>query len=163
MSSLLEKLKAGKRNVRAIKFPGMDQNVALRVLSNADVQDALFATENHFKQHKIEVSATTVEAYEDENTTQILFRALRDPQDYDRPFVKDVDELRRMLTRDEKDLLVEQYNAFEKEVSPSAVTLSDAEMDDLFGRLKKTPEIGNDLSFSTLKRLIVYLASRQQS
>ena len=108
MSSLLEKLKAGKRNVRIIRFPGTEQKAALRALSNADLQEAAFATENHFKSKNIEITTTTIEAYEDENTTQILFRALRNPDDPDQPFAKSVDELRSLLTRDEKDYLAEQ-------------------------------------------------------
>lgn len=163
MSSLLEKLKGGKRNTRKIKFPGTDQDMVLRVLSNAEIQEALFATENRFKAKKIKISSTTVEAYEDENATQILFRALRDPQDPDRPFAENADELRKLLTRDEKDILVDAYNGLEKEVSPSVTKLSEKELEDLFEGLKKTPENGNNLSFSTLKRLIIYLASRQPS
>lgn len=163
MSSLLEKLKAGKRNVRIIKFPGTEQNAALRALSNADLQEAAFATENHFKSKNIEITTTTIEAFEDENTTQIMFRALRNPDDPDQPFAKSVDELRSLLTRDEKDILVEQYNEFEKEVSPSAENLTNAEMDDLFEQLKKKPETGKGLSSATLRKLIVFLASRLQT
>lgn len=162
MISLLEKLKAGKRNVRVIKFPGADQDVAIQALSNADLQDSLFATENYFRDKDIEVGSTTIEAYEDENSTQILFRALRDPEEPSRPFASTVDQLRNLISRDEKDILIEQYNDFEKEVSPKERDLSEDEMDALFEELKKTPETGNDLSSAMLKRLIVYLASRPQ-
>jgi len=146
-----------------IKFPGTDQNAALRVLSNADIQDAVFATENHFKTKKMEISTTTIEAYEDENTTQVMFRALRNPDNPDQPFATSVDELRSLLTRDEKDILVEQYNEFEKEVSPSTETLTNAEMDDLFATLKKKPETGSALNSATLRKLIIYLASLPQT
>lgn len=161
--SLLEKLKSGKRNIRIIKFPGTDQDVALRVLSNAEVQDALFATEDHFKQRKIEVSATTVEAYEDENTIQILARALRDPKDLKQPLAADVDQLREIITLEEKNDLVREYDAFEIEVSPSTETIEDDELDRIFDEVKKKPETGSELNTYTLRKLIIYLASRQSN
>lgn len=159
--SLLEKLKAGKRNLRIIRFPGTEHDVALRVLSNAELQDALFATEDLFRKKNIVIGSTTIEAYEDEHTTQILYRALRDPRDPEKPFAESVDELRSLLTREEKDLLVARYNDFEKEVSPAPDMLTEEEMDGLLDEIKKKPEAGNGLSFSTLKRLTIYSASRQ--
>ena len=163
MSGLLDKLKGGKRHIRVIKFPGTDQDVALRVLNNSETQEALFATERHFRDKEIEVTLTTAEAFEDENTTQILFRALRNAEDPSEPLAASPDELRRALTREEKDHLVELYLEFEKEISPSAANMSEEEMEALFEDLKKTPELGNNLSSGTLKRLIGYLASRPSS
>lgn len=161
--SLLEKLKAGKGNIRIIKFPGTDQDVALHVLSNGQIQESLFATEDRFKQRKIEVSSTTVEAYEDENTIQILARALRDPGDPKKPFAANVDQLRGMITLEEKNALVAEYNAFEAEVSPLAETISDSDLDRIFDEVKKKPETGNGLNIYTLRKLIIYLASRQSN
>ncbi len=158
--SLLEKLKGGKRNTRKIPFPGTDQDVALQVLSNAEKQDALFATEDLFKKKGIRISTTTVEAYEDENATQILARALRDPQDPETPFSGNADELRTLLTTGEKDLLVEAYDSFEKEVSPSAKDLTEAELEELVDTLKKTPGFGSSLSSPTLRQLTMYSVNR---
>lgn len=158
--NLLEKLKAGKRNIRIVKFPGTDQDVAVRIMSNAERQEALFATEDRFKQKKIEVSTTTVEAYDDENTTQILARALRDPDDPEKPFAKNADQMRDLLNLKEKNALVAEYNAFEDEASPVAETISDEDLDRIFDEVKKKPETGSDLSISTLRKLIIYLASR---
>ena len=42
----LEKLKAGTRNTKTIKFPGTDNEVVLRVLSNAERQDAVLLLKN---------------------------------------------------------------------------------------------------------------------
>lgn len=161
MLSLLEKLKAGKHITQTIKWPGTDIDVALRALSNADIQHAMFEAEAHFKKNEIELSLSTAELFEDEQTTQILARALRDPEDPSKPFAKDADELRRLITRDEKDILVDSYNAFIKEVSPSGKVLSESEIKDLFERLKKNPALGNNLNLITLRRLLTYLASRQ--
>ena len=137
MMSRLEKIKAGQRHVRTIRFPGTDQDAGLRVLTNAERQQALFATEDHFRKHGIEFSAATVEAFEDENTTQMLALALRDPVQTDRTFAAGADELRGLLTRDEKNELVAAYEEFEQEVSPSASDLTGEELDELLEALKK--------------------------
>lgn len=159
--SLIEKLKAGKRNVKIIKFPGTDQNVMLQVLSNAETQEAVFASERRFKAEDIVVDKTTLDAYQDERTTQILFRALRDPQDAKKAFAASADELRASLTKDEKDILVTELDAFQDECSPNIVKISDEEFDTLWESLKKSPEtVSSFLSSAMLKRLLLYLASR---
>lgn len=162
MASLLEKIKAGKRNVAIIKFPGTDQDVGVVVLSNAEIQEALFDTERRFRSHEIEIKASTVEAYSDEETTQVLFRALRDPQDPSRPFAASVDELRAGLTRAEKNALVAAYNDHELDVSPGA-DMEEQDFYVLFEDLKKKPDLGNGLSTPTLRRLVAFLASRQSN
>ena len=63
----------------------------LRVLSNAERQDAVFAAEEHFKSRKIEIAATCLDAYEDERTTQLLFRALRDCDNSENTFASSAD------------------------------------------------------------------------
>ena len=161
--SLLSRLKAGKSLTRTIKFPGTDQDVAFAVLSNADIQDAHFAVEEHFKKNKVEASITTAELFEDETTTQILARALKDPEDLEKPFAKGANELRSLITNDEKNILVEEYNAFSKEVSPDEDKMSDEEIEALFEQLKKTPKAGSVLNLFMLRRLIIFLASRQQN
>jgi hypothetical protein len=137
--SVLDKIKGGKRDLRIVKFPGTDQDVALRVLSSEELQEVAFATEKLFADKNIKVTATTIGAYEDENTTQILFRALRDPIDPDQPFAKDVDELRRLLVAGEKDILVELYSAFEQETSSFEITVSEEEEDGPFEKSKQNP------------------------
>ncbi|TAN61362.1 hypothetical protein EPN18_06840 [bacterium] len=160
--SLLEKLKGGKRNTKVVKFPGTDDDVALVILSNHELQDSIFAAEGYFKAGDITVSATTLDAYEDERTTQILFRALRSPDNLREPFAATVTELRKSVTREEKDLLVKEYVAFEQECSPQFETLPDGDFDKLWEDLKKNPEaVLNSLNFRTLKKLVLYLALRQ--
>ena len=78
--SLLEKLKAGKKNKKTIKYPGTDQDIVVSILSEADIQIAHFEAERLFKKNGIEVSMSTVDAYEAEKTTQILFRACSDTE-----------------------------------------------------------------------------------
>ena len=68
--SLIEKLKAGTRNVKTIKFPGSEDDITMQILSNADIQDAVFVAERRFKGDEMPVVTSTLDAYEDERTTQ---------------------------------------------------------------------------------------------
>lgn len=159
--SLLEKLKAGTRNIRVLKFPGTDEDVAVRVLSAQEIQDSVFAAETLFKKAEVDVSASTLDAYEDERTTQILWRALRDPENQKEPFAATVAELRKGLTRAEKSILADLYNEFEKECSPDFMAMTDTEFEELFETVKKNPEqLTSNLSSPMLRGLLRYLASR---
>ena len=164
MSDLIEKLKAGKRNIRTLAYPGIeDEEIGITVLSESETRDAIFATERIFKDAGIEVSAMTVSAYTAENNTQILFRAIVNPKRQKKDgtcerLFKDVDEFRALLRREEKEALIDEYNAFEKECSPADP--SEEELEALFAEVKKKGTIpGSSSSLRTLQRLIIYLAS----
>lgn len=160
--SLLAKLKSGKKNIRTIQFPGTDKNAALQALSNQDFQDAVFAAELKFRSADIAVTPSTLDAYEDERTTQVLFRALKDPDDPLKSFAGSVDELRKLLTKEEKEILVDEYNSFEKECSPRFAQLSNEEFEKIWNEVKKSPQmLLSSLSSGTLRGLISYLACRQ--
>jgi len=159
--SLIEKLKAGTRNVKTIKFPGIEDDIVLQILSNADTQDAVFAAERRFKGEEMPISSSTLDAYEDERTTQILFRALRDPDNHKKPFSASADELRKLLTKEQKDYLAAEYTAFEDECSPRLDNMTDEKFDEIWEEVKKKPAVLNFLSSGTQKRLLLFLASRQ--
>ncbi len=165
MGSLLERLKAGKRNVRIIDFPGAaDARVALRVLSTQELQDAAIATEELFKARGVEIGVGVIDAYQGERSTQILFRALRDPDDPNKPFAATVDELRGQLMRGEMDALEAAYSDFQAECSPDMAEMSAADFEKIWDELKKSPRAHmSGLSSATLRGLITFLASRQQS
>ncbi len=158
--SLLQRLKAGTENKNRIKFPGTEEDVKIGVLSDAERQSAHFETERLFKKNEIEPSMVTVEAYESEKTTQLLYRALTDTDG--NPSAKDIDEFRALITKDEKDILVDEYESWEMECSPSPRQMTDAELDEIIEALKKRPEeiLGSVLSITTAKRLIISLANR---
>ena len=165
MSGLIEKLKAGQRNVRIVTFPGTDEMVGIRVLSEGDIQEAAFWTERRFKENKIEYSAATVGVYLAENNTQVLFRALVNPARKEADgshalmFASD-DELRWHLTPDAKAILVDEYNAHQEECSPSVAALSQEELDALVEGVKKNRTIGTDLSSNALRQLISFMAGQ---
>lgn len=160
--SLLEQLKKGTDNKKTISFPGTSEEVVVSVLSEGARQDAQFATEQHFKRKEIEVSMSTVDAYESEKTIQMLYRALSDQEG--KPLAGTVDEFRNLLTVDEKDRLVDEYLAFENECSPNIETMSESELENLYQEIKKKPEtIGNFSSIGTARQLISYLVNRLAS
>jgi hypothetical protein len=160
--SQLEKLKAGKRNTKIIKFPGTEQDIVINVLSNAERQDAHFAAERHFKGNHIEVSMVTVDAYEGEKSLQMIYRALKDADH--QPIAKTVDAFRSLLTLDEKDFLIAEYIAFEKECSPVTEAILEEELDALIVSVKKNADetVGSVLSINIARKLIVSLVSRLQ-
>jgi hypothetical protein len=159
--SLLEKLKGGTRNTKLIVFPGTEAEAMLRILSNQEVQDSVFAAETLFDKADVAIRASTLDAYEDERTTQMLFRALRDPSDPKQPFAATVGELRSLLTKAEKDSLVRLYEECEREYSPDFTRMSDAEFEELWEQVKKNPSILSNVSgLGMLKGLLRYLASQ---
>ncbi|MBN2427106.1 MAG: hypothetical protein JXK94_02090 [Deltaproteobacteria bacterium] len=159
--SLLERLKAGIKNTKNIPFPGTDQEVTLRVLSNAELQEAHFAAERHFKKAEIEPGMTTIDAYEDEKTTQILFRALRDPEEPANGIASSASEFRGLLNRQEKDALVDEYTAFEMECSPRTEDMTEQEIGSLIEDVKKNPQtLGSVSNITTARKLIAFLVSR---
>jgi hypothetical protein len=168
MSSLIEKLKAGKRNIKRLEYPGTDQGIGITVLSEAETQEAVFASERLFKEHLIEVSATTADAYVSELNTQILFRALVNPAVQKKDgscerYFSDVDEFRGMLMKDAKGILIDEYNAFQDECSPSPLKMSENEIEALVEKIKKNQMPGSGLSFRMLRELTTYLACRHQA
>ena len=161
MASKLEKLKAGKRNIKVVAFPGTEAKVGIRVLTLQDEQDAAFATEQVFKAEEIVYSSATVEPYEREKTIQLLWRALRDPENPDRPFADTVEELRELMTTEEKDILVDEYMAHQSECSPSLDSITDEEFEGLLEEVKKSPELVSSSSdICLLRRLASTLAVR---
>jgi len=159
--SLLEKLKAGTKNEKRVKFPGTETEVDIRLLSDSDLQAAHFAAERLFRKEDIGYHVGTVDAYESEKTTQILFRALEDPET-GKPVAANIDAMRKLITRDEKDFLVGEYAALEAECSPAVE--SEAELAALVEDVKKNPDsAGSVSSISMLRRLSTSLARELQS
>ena len=161
MSDLLSIFKAGQDNVKIIKWPGTQHDVAIRVLTQRDLQEAAFSTERMFKAEKIEVGILTAEEYEVEKSLQILFRCLRDPKSLEDPVAPSIAEFRKALTREERRLLTDEYLAFESECSPAIDGLSKEDFDRLLQDLKKNPAaiLSTITSIGMLKKLLLFMAS----
>lgn len=163
--SLLQKLQAGKRNVRRVKFPGTEVEIGITVLTESEMQEAVFEAERLFKKCGIEVSATTLGTYEKELSTQTLFRAIVDPGQPKpdgscaRLFGK-IEDLKALFTAPKiKDELIVEYNSLEEECNPSPNLLSEPELMAIFETVKKKPDGRISLSSSTQRQLIVFMAS----
>jgi len=164
VSSLIEKLKLGTDNTKLINWPGSEQKVLLRILSQKDIQDASFAAERLFKAEKIETNMMTATTYEEEQATQLLFKSLRDPERQDEPIATNITEFRKALTKEEKTQLVGEYMTFERDCSPNPDNMSDEEFDKVLQDVKKNPASIDSLncSSSLLRRFITILASPPQ-
>jgi len=162
MSDLLSRLKLGTRATKLVLWPGDTEHVLLRILSQTQRQEATFATEQLFKSAKIELNMVTASEYESEQATQMLYRAVRDPAAPDEPVCPNITEFRKALTADTKRILLDEYVAFEKDISPSPDNLSSEEFDKILSDLKKNPSqtLSNISSISTLKRLCVTMANQ---
>lgn len=161
-AGLLDRIKAGARNTRTIKFPGTDQDVMIRILSRAQIQEARFAADETFRKRGIEPGLMTADEYEEERTNQMLYLALRDPADPAAPIAPSVSAFKAQVTLDELDALAAAYRAFEHECSPDPEQLSATELSALIEDLKKTPEqtAGSVSSIAIARQLLASLASR---
>jgi len=157
--SLIEQLKAGTRNTRTIPWPGREDSITLRILTEAEIEEAQFEVERRFKAAQIEFSAATMDAYQASQNTAILARAIVDPETGKRMF-KQTDELAQLPAfASAKAILIEEWNALDNESNPALKKMTDEEYDKLFTEVKKTPSISNFLNSTTLRGLITYLAS----
>jgi hypothetical protein len=166
--NILDKLKAGTHNVKTTNWPGAKEQLGFRVLTEQEIQDAHFATEGLFKKQGIEFSASTVDAYQSEQNTQVLARAIVDvsgpPSPGPRPSLfASADELRGLIGHpDIKAALIDEYNSWQTECSPLLGDMTQDKYDALFESVKKNgPSTLNGLSSKTLSGLITYLADRQ--
>jgi len=162
MSNLIEKLKLGVENVKLIQWPGTDQKVLLKVLSQKEIQDASFAAERLFNTEKIAVNMMTTDAYETEKVIQLLYRAIRDPEKQEEPIAPSITEFRKALTKEDVEYLSEEYGTFTKDCSPNPDNISSEEFDKILVDVKKNPLsiTGVNYSSTTLKKFITSLASQ---
>ena len=152
-NDLLSRLKSGAAAVGTVTVEGV--TFGLRLLTEQDYLEAQIATESAMKEAEMALSVSTAESFEAEKASQLLARALVDP-DTGKPVAASAKVLRQAISRDQKMMLIDAYLDHEKAFSPSERTLSDADLAALLDTLKKTPEttVLNGLSTTTLKRLI---------
>ena len=159
MSDLLEKIKAGTQNKKEITWPGIDQKIYIRILNENDHLQSSLATDKIFVGNVL--STMNVDQYSSELETQLLFRAIEDPETGKQLFTN-ITEFRDMLSPEIKNKLAEELDAFHEECSPNPYKLSDEEFDKLIFEVKKNAEttVGNVISIDTLRKLIIYLAKQ---
>ncbi|MEI7456557.1 MAG: hypothetical protein WCK93_07495 [Nitrosomonadales bacterium] len=159
MSDLLERLKAGTDAVSDV-YVG-DVRLGIRVLSESERESAQLAAAAYFKGLEVELSATTVEAFEAEVASQVLLRALVDIETRKPVFVSCA-VLKQTLSAESKHDLLNAYVLHERNISPRAGMMPDDEFVSLLETVKKTPQTPRLLNCNgvTLRRLIVSLVSQ---
>jgi hypothetical protein len=157
--SLLATLKSGKQIRKTVTFPGTDVQFEFRLLSEQDKFDAALQTDMLYKDNP--VGFHNHNDYLNEKTTQQLFRACV-IAGVDLPIAASITEFRKLITGNERDILIDQYNEFDRENNPSPNTLTKDEFDKLMFDLKKKPEqtIGSILNLQTARKVITSLVSQ---
>lgn len=155
---LLARLKAGRSAVARVKLDEVE--LGLRILTEQDYLEAQIATVQTMQAIGLDLSVGTSEAYEAEKASQLLTRALIDP-DTGNPLATSAAKLRAALTRAEQAFLIDAYLAHEQRFSPSPRTLDEEAFLSLLEEVKKSAEktLSRVSSIDTLKRLITALVS----
>ena len=168
-SPLARLLGTGQRPMRVIDFPGDRGNevsVGIWNLLQWELQSARIDAMKWITDVcKVPDSALLTDASlaDEETKNQILFRALRNPNSPMQPFAASVNELRTLLTPDERDALFTQYLDFVEERSPLRRIQSESEVDELIVALGKGSTRGITLqSFdsNSLRSIAASLADR---
>lgn len=159
--SLLARLKAGASNTVRVPFPGKEeQEVVLRVLTVAQVQQAELAAEDLFKKKGLQYTTSSGPIWEMECSVQTLAMAMRDPEDTGKPVARDAEELRMLLSEQEVSFLKAQYEALCIDSSPEIDKVTDEELSALLDTVKKSPQetVSTVRSIKLLRRLCESLA-----
>jgi len=158
-NSLIDRIRAGIKTKSELLWPGSEDVVYIRVLSKAELQEASFAAAARFRAKNADIAVYNVDVYKDEETIQILWRALSDADG--RPIGANVDAFRALLTTDVQTELAAAYAAHETENSPDPERMSDEDYARLEAELKKKPEaiIGSVSNIVVARRLLRSLVS----
>jgi len=158
--NLIDKIKAGSQAKKTIDWPGIEgAKVDIRVCSESDHLQSSMATDELFKD--VKVALENVDTYNAEKETQLLFRAIQDPET-GKQLYKNITEFRSILTPEVKDALADQLFALHEEFSPDLTTISNEDFDKLVADVKKnTAEaIQTQSNIYTLRKLVLFLASQ---
>jgi len=133
--SALAKLKAGRRPIHKTAFPGSDQEVGLRLPTEADWEEARLGAMKHFMAHDIDISRTVdaggtvheppgARLFEREVLTRLLASCLIIPTDSNvqPPFCDGVEDLKRHATPAERAALQQELLDFASEWDPDLST-----------------------------------------
>ena len=162
MSDLLARMKSGTKAFKLIGTPwDPTVQVAVRILSQAQYQDAVVETEEHFKARKIELTSTTAVEWENERALRLLYKALQDPKDNFSPIAPDILTFRNLMSPPEVQYFLDEMLAWQSECSPSIEKLSADEADRLIEDLKKKPEEtgGRITNLQTARKLLLIMAN----
>jgi hypothetical protein len=123
-SKIAQRLR-GRRSTKPDCIDGTDVNFVWRILSGSEKQEVTAGACRRFEELGLEKEFRWFRDIEDEMCWQIIYRGMRDPDDegtaadpYPKPLAHSVDELRDLLTPEERDMLLSRYIDFEEIVNP---------------------------------------------
>jgi hypothetical protein len=152
LEMILEKLKAGTRNSREIPFHGM--RLKARLLSEAEIQQSQVDAHAYATLKRLTDEGKAVES--------ILRQLFMSVTDHDgNKLAENMDCFRDLLTRVDREYLVEEYLYLEAESMPTNPGMEPIEFNEILAQVKKSPDsILNASNISTLRRLVRYLESQ---
>jgi hypothetical protein len=155
-NELWAKLCAAERPSRVCDFPRLDEagaplgQIRLRILTQHEQMAAAIEADRFAKQFIKEGKRGDLgyeRLFSDAYVIEQLFRACRTVEDSRHPFFPNAKDMREKLTTEECAMLLDHYQMAQVDLGPTALTMSEAEMDAWIERLK---EGGAGFPFNTL-------------
>lgn len=162
--SLLAELLARDDDIKIIPWPRRPGvKVGLRLLSDGEMAEADQAARNWAR--TVDLDTSRVRHSDNEfaahYAAEILHRALLHPESR-QPLSASVEDLRKLITRQELDLLTREYNDFARDMlaDPESLTTEDMEaiLDELRGPFGESRSLR--CAPAMLRRLLLYTVSR---
>jgi len=148
-ASKLSALLRGTRDVVHTKIPGTQLGLVIRPLMGGEKQECLGDASKRFTDLGIPPEMKGYQDFEDEICWQILARVMRDPDTpgddrnpWPVPFAKDVDEVRSLMTVDERDVIMTEFLDLEERCDPDPALMPELWHDQIEATLKKSSEPG---------------------
>ncbi len=152
-SELLRRLMDSRRPSQVLPFPRINDDgqpvcsYTMRILTQAELDEARANAERYTRGKLKETQKLTdeqvnavrreawSEIYEDAKCIELLYLACRQPDDVSRPLFVAPRQIRELLTHDEAAALFSAYEAAQYRFGPQWRTMSEAECDQLIGKL----------------------------
>jgi len=167
-AAMLEKLRRGTQNSRSCQWPGTegDEGRFLLVPLNCDeLQEAYAAAHARFDSSlKVPLNLYTADDFHSELNMQICYRAMRRPDDREARWFASPDELRKLLTPEERNAVTTEYLSLQQECDPDPEALGDelvTQIDELVKK-KDAPRLAAMPSL-TLALYVIGTADRSAS
>lgn len=161
--NFVDRIKNAQSLKKESRWPGTDEVIFLHILGKDKLEEALFAADKRFRAQNVPVEMHTIEAFKDEETVQILYRAITDAEG--KPPASSIDTFRPLLTAEVQTALANQYTALETETSPNIDRMDDEAFAAFAAELKKNPDaiLSSVSNGALLKRLVRSLVAELQS
>lgn len=156
----LSAINQGLKSAKTINWPGTEEQVDMRILSAAEVQQAKASTDKYCLKLYGEYGYANADAWEDERAYQTLYRALRQPGTKE-PLTDSIKEFRDQVFDGVRDCLLDEYTAMVSDIDPAALDIDDTQLNEVLDELIKKPAtLANFSSSILLKKLLHTSAAR---